>query len=177
MLLILRSDLPRAALATAAAGAIRAIDPDVPVYDVATMRDRLAEALSTQRANMALMGVFAALALLLAAIGIFGVIAYMVSRRSLEIGIRMALGAQRRDVLKMVLGHGMILALAGIAIGLGGALAATRALRTLLFEISPSDPWTLAAAAVLFAGVAAAACYIPARRAVRVDPMTALRHE
>ncbi len=177
MLLILRSDLPRAPLARAAIGAVRALDPDVPVYDVATMRDRLAEALSTQRANMALMGVFAALALLLAAIGIFGVIAYMVSRRSLEIGIRMALGAQRSDVLKMVLGHGMILALAGIAIGLGGALAATRALRTLLFEISPSDPWTLAAAAVLFAGVAAAACYIPARRAVRVDPMTALRHE
>ena len=153
------------------------IDPDVPVYDIATMRDRLAEALSTQRANMALMGVFAALALLLAAIGIFGVIAYMVNRRSLEIGIRMALGAQRSDVLKMVLGHGMILALAGIAIGLGGALAATRALRTLLFEISPSDPWTLAAAALLFAGVAAAACYIPARRAVRVDPMTTLRHD
>ncbi len=100
----------------------------------------------TQRTNMTLMGVFAALALLLAAIGIFGVIAYMVSRRSLEIGIRMALGAQRRDVLRMVLGHGMILALAGIVIGLGGALAATRAMRTLLFEVSPSDPWTLAAA-------------------------------
>jgi ABC-type antimicrobial peptide transport system permease subunit len=100
-----------------------------------------------------------------------------VNRRSLEIGIRMALGAQKTDVLKMVLGHGMILALIGIAIGLGGALAATRALRTLLFEISPSDPWTLAASAILFAGVATAACYIPARRAVRVDPMTTLRHD
>jgi putative ABC transport system permease protein len=175
--IVLRSALSRSALSAAAGGAIRALDPDVPVYDVANMRDRLAEALSTQRANMALMGLFAALALLLAAIGIFGVIAYMVNRRSLEIGIRMALGAQRSDVLKMVLGHGMILALAGIAIGLGGALAATRALRTLLFEISPNDPWTLVAAAVLFACVAAGACYIPARRAVRVDPMTALRHE
>jgi putative ABC transport system permease protein len=141
------------------------------------MQDRLGEALSTQRANMALMGIFAALALLLAAIGIFGVIAYMVNRRSLEIGIRMALGAQRSDVLKMVLGHGMILAFTGIAIGLAGALAATRALRTLLFEISPSDPWTLAAAAILFAAIAAAACYIPARRAVRVQPMTTLRHD
>jgi len=131
----------------------------------------------TQRANMALMGLFAALALLLAAIGIFGVIAYMVSRRSIEIGIRMALGAQRSEILKMVLGHGMILAFAGIVIGLGGALAATRALRTLLFEVSPSDPWTLAAAALLFAAVAAAACYVPARRAIRVDPMAILRHE
>jgi len=176
-LLILRSSLPRASLSTAATGAIRAIDPDVPVYDVATMHERLSEALSTQRADMTLMGVFAALALLLAAIGIFGLIAYMVNRRSLEIGIRMALGAQHRDVLKMVLGHGMILALAGIVIGLGGALAATRALRTLLFEISPGDPWTLAASAILFAVVATAACYIPARRAVRVDPMTTLRHD
>jgi predicted permease len=177
ILLVLRSRLPRAALSAAAATTIRSIDPDVPVYDVATMQDRLGEALSIQRANMALMGVFAALALLLASIGIFGVIAYMVNRRSLEIGIRMALGAQRSDVLKMVLGHGMILALIGIAIGLGGALAATRALRTMLFEVSPNDPWTLAASAVLFAGVAAAACYIPARRAVRVDPMTTLRHD
>jgi putative ABC transport system permease protein len=177
MLLILRSNLPPAALSTAAASAIRAIDQDVPLYDIATMQDRLADALSTQRANMALMGMFAALALLLAAIGIFGVIAYMVNRRSLEIGIRMALGAQHRDVLRMVLGHGMVLALAGIVIGLGGALAATRVLRTLLFEISPSDPSTLAASAILFAIVAAAACYIPARRAVRVDPMTTLRHD
>jgi predicted permease len=177
IVLVLRSGLPQAALAATASGAVRAIDPDVPIYDVATMRDRLAEALSTQRANMVLMGMFAALALLLAAIGVFGVIAYMVNRRSLEIGIRMALGAQKTDVLKMVLGHGMILALIGIAIGLGGALAATRALRTLLFEISPSDPWTLAASAILFAGVATAACYIPARRAVRVDPMTTLRHD
>jgi putative ABC transport system permease protein len=175
--LILRSSLPRTTLSAAASLAIRNVDPNVPVYDIATMQDRLAEARSTQRANMALMGVFAALALLLAAIGIFGVIAYMVSRRSLEIGIRMALGAQRGDVLKMVLGHGMILAFAGIVIGLGGALAATRALRTLLFEVSPSDPGTLAAAALMFAAVAAAACYIPARRALRVDPMTTLRHE
>jgi len=175
--LILRSSLPRTALSAAASGVIRSLDPDLPAYDVATMQDRLAEALSTQRANMALMGIFAALALLLAAIGIFGVIAYMVNTRSLEIGIRMALGAQRMDVLKMVLGHGMILALAGIAIGLAGALAVTRGMRTLLFEVSPSDPWTLAASAILFAGVAAAACYIPARRAVRVDPMTTLRHD
>ena len=177
MLLILRSNLPHGALAAAAGGAIHSINPDLPAYDVATMRDRLGEALATQRANMALMAMFAALALLLAAIGIFGVIAYMVSRRSLEIGIRMALGAQHGDVLKMVLGHGMVLALAGIALGLGGALATTRALRTLLFEISPSDPWTLIVAAALFAGVAAAACYIPARRAIRVDPMTTLRHD
>jgi predicted permease len=176
-LLVLRSDLPAAALRAAALSVIGAIDQNVPVYDVATMRNRLDQAMASQRTTMALMGVFAALALLLAAIGIFGVIAYMVNRRSLEIGIRMALGAQRRDVLKMVLGQGMILALAGIAIGLGGALGATRALRTLLFEVSPNDPWTLAASAVLFAGVAAAASYIPARRAIHVDPMTTLRHD
>jgi putative ABC transport system permease protein len=177
MLLILGSGLPKAALSSAAASMVRSIDPNVPVYDIATMQDRIGEALATQRANMALMGMFAALALLLAAIGIFGVIAYMVNRRSLEIGIRMALGAQRGDVLKMVLGHGMILAMIGIAIGLAGALAATRTLRSLLFEVSPSDPWTLIAAAVLFTAIAAAACYIPARRAIRVDPMTILRHD
>jgi putative ABC transport system permease protein len=176
-LLILRSSLPPSALLATAAEAIRAIDPDVPVYDAATMQERLREALSSQRANMTLMGALAALALALAAVGIFGVIAYLVNGRSLEFGIRMALGAQHRDVLKMVLGHGLILALAGIAIGLGGALAATRALRALLFEVSPSDPSTLVASAVLFAVVAAAACYIPARRAVRVDPMTTLRHD
>jgi putative ABC transport system permease protein len=176
-LLILRSSLPSSALLAAAAEAVRAIDPDVPVYDAATMQERLSEALSSQRANMTLMGALAALALALASVGIFGVIAYLVNGRSLEFGIRMALGAQHRDVLRMILGHGLILALAGIAIGLGGALAATRALRTLLFEVSPSDPWTLVASAALFAVVAAAACYIPARRAVRVDPMTTLRHD
>lgn len=177
MLLVLRSDLPRTVLAPSAAAVIHGIDPDVPVYDVATMRDRLAAVLATQRVNMALMGVFAAIALLLAAVGIFGVIAYMVNRRSLEFGIRMALGAQKKDVLGMVLGRGMILILAGIAIGLAGALAATRAMRALLFEISPSDPWTLAVSALFFALVAAAACYIPARRAILIDPMTTLRHD
>jgi putative ABC transport system permease protein len=175
--LILRSELPSPALIAAASGAVRAIDPDVPVFDVASMQDRLGEALSTQRANMTLMSIFAGLALLLATVGIFGVIAYQVSGRSLEFGIRMAVGARPSDVLKIVLGHGMILALVGIAIGLGAALAAGRALRSLLFEVRPDDPWALAAAAFLFACVAAVACYLPARRAIRVDPAVALRHE
>src|SRR5581483_12014606 len=175
--LILRSELPSPALLAAAREAVRALDPDVPLFDVATMQDRLVTALSTQLANMTLMSIFAALALLLAAIGIFGVIAYQVSRRSLEFGIRMALGARPADVLRIVLGNGMVMALPGIVIGLGAALAAGRALRSLLFEVKPNDPWALAAAAILFACVAAAACYLPARRAIRVDPAVTLRHE
>ena len=176
-LLILHSSLPPSALLAAAAGAVRALDPDVPIYDAASMQERLSEALSSQRANMTLMGVLAALALALSGIGIFGVIAYLVNGRSLEFGIRMALGARHADVLKMVVGHGMLLALAGIVLGLAGALAAAHAMRSLLFEVSSSDPWALAAAAILFLAVAGSACYLPARRVLRVDPMVTLRHD
>jgi putative ABC transport system permease protein len=177
MTLLVRSAMPPADLAAAVARAVREVDPDQPVFDVATMDQRLSGVLSGDRANMLLAAVFAAVALLLAAVGIFGTIAHFVGRRSHEIGIRMALGAERGDVLRMVLGRGILLAVAGIALGLAGALAVTRSLRTLLFEVNAADPLTLVGVALLFLVVAAAACYVPARRAIAVDPMVVLRHE
>jgi len=177
MLLTLRSALPPSTLAGAAVRAVHDVDADVPVYDVASMEERIAGSLAAERSNMLLMGLFAGLALTLATIGIFGVIAYFVSRRSHEIGIRMALGARPGDVLRLVLGHGMSLALVGIALGLAGALAATRALRTFLYGVTAGDPITFAGASLLFAVVAGVACYLPARRATQTDPMITLRHE
>jgi putative ABC transport system permease protein len=154
-----------------------AIDPDQPVFNMRTMERRLAESIAPRRFQMMLFGVFAAVALALAAVGIYGVIAHSVSLRTHEIGIRMALGAKPRDVLRMVVAQGMRLALVGLAIGLTGAFALTRVMASLLFSVSPADPATFASVSALLAGVAFLATYLPARRATRVDPMTALRHE
>jgi ABC-type antimicrobial peptide transport system permease subunit len=126
---------------------------------------------------MLLLGLFAALALILAAVGIYSAMAYSVSQRTHEIGIRTALGAQRWDVLRLVMKDGAKIALIGIASGIAGALALTRLMTSLLFEVKPTDPATFAGVAILLALVALAACYIPARRAMRVDPMVALRYE
>jgi putative ABC transport system permease protein len=126
---------------------------------------------------MLLLGLFAALALVLAAVGIYGMMAYRVGQRMHEIGIHIALGAQRRDVLRLVMRDGAKIALFGIASGIAGALALTRLMASLLFEVKSTDPATFAGVAILLALVALAACYIPARRAVRVDPMVALRYE
>jgi putative ABC transport system permease protein len=174
--LILKSSLPRSALVMAAAKAVQSADPNQPVFDVATMEDRLSASLATQRANMTLMGVFAALALILASVGIFGVIAYFVNSRLQEIAIRIALGASGRTVVRMVLGHGMALAGAGIAAGILGALILTRTLGSLVEGIRTNDAISFVAASLLFGVVAAMACSIPARRAARVDPIVALRH-
>ncbi len=174
--LILKSRLPPSSLIAAATKAVHAADPNQPIFDVATMEERLSESLSTQRANMTLMGVFAALALILATVGIFGVIAYFVNSRLQEIAIRMALGASGRTVVRMVLTHGMALAGAGLAVGIAGALILTRTLGSLVEGIRTNDTVSFVAAALLFALVAAIACSIPARRAARVDPMAALRH-
>jgi ABC-type antimicrobial peptide transport system permease subunit len=174
--LILKSGLPPSSLIAAATKAVHAADPNQPIFEVATMEERLRNSLSTQRANMSLMGVFAALALILATVGIFGVIAYFVNSRLQEIAIRIALGASGRTVVRMVLSHGMALAGAGIAAGIGGALILTRTLGSLVEGIGTNDAVSFIAAALLFAGVAAMACSIPARRASRVDPMVALRH-
>jgi predicted permease len=174
--LILKSGLPLSGLVAAATKAVHAADPAQPVFDVLSMEDRVGESLATQRANMTLMGVFAALSLILATVGIFGVIAYFVNSRLQEIAIRMALGASARTVIKMVLSHGMALAGAGIAVGIGGALILTRTLGSLVEGIGTNDAVSFVAASLLFAGVAAMACSIPARRASRVDPMVALRH-
>ena len=133
--------------------------------------------LITQRLNLTLLAVFAGVALALAVIGLYGVLAYAVAQRQREIGVRMALGAQRRDVLGLVVGHGMRLTGIGVILGLAGALALTRVLKSLLFEIKPFDPVTFLTVTALLAGVALLACWIPARRAAKVDPIEALRYE
>ena len=154
-----------------------AIDNQIPVTEIRLMDDWMSVSLARQRFNMLLLGLFAGLAMLLAAVGIYGTMAYRVSQRTNEIGIHVALGAQRADVLKLVLGDGAKLALAGIAVGVLGAAAATRVMTTLLFDVKPTDPATFILTTLLLAAVALCACYIPARRAMRVDPMVALRYE
>jgi len=156
---------------------IWSLDSQLPVSDVQPMDELLGVSLAQQRFNMLLLGLFAALALILGAVGIYGAMAYAVNQRTHEIGIRTALGAQRRDVLRLVMRDGTKIALFGIASGIAGALVLTRLMASLLFEVKPTDPATFAGVAILLALVALAACYIPARRAMRVDPMVALRYE
>jgi putative ABC transport system permease protein len=149
----------------------------MPLYEVSTMDQLLSNSVVQPRLNLTLLVAFAALALGLAAVGIYGVMAYTVTQRTHEIGIRMALGAQRQDVLKQVLTEGARLAALGLALGLASSLAATRLISTMLFGVKPNDPLTFAAVAVILGSVTLAACYIPSRRATRVDPMVALRYE
>jgi putative ABC transport system permease protein len=153
------------------------LDSQLPVSDVQPMDAFIAVSLAQQRFNMLLLGLFAALALFLAAVGIYGAMAYAVNQRAHEIGIRTAMGAQRTDVLRLVLRDGAKIAFFGIGFGIAGALALTRLMASLLFEVKPTDPATFASVAILLAVVALGACYIPARRAMRVDPMVALRYE
>ena len=153
------------------------VDVSTPVTDVLTMEDFMADSLAPHRFNMFLLGTFAAVALLLAVVGIYSVLAYSVRRRTAEIGIRMALGAQIGDVLRLVLGEGMGLVLAGLAFGLVGSLALSRFLRSLLYGVGSTDVPTFVAVAALLSLAALGACYLPARRAMRIDPMAALREE
>jgi putative ABC transport system permease protein len=164
-------------LSSAIRDQVRALDPDQPVTSIRTMDELLERTLSGAKFSLLLFGLFAALALVLAAIGIYGVMATTVTQRTHEIGLRMALGAQKRDVLRLVIGQGMVLVLIGIAAGLTSAFALTRLMATLLFGISPTDPMTLALITFLLAAVALLACYLPARRATKVDPLVALRYE
>lgn len=154
-----------------------AINNEEVIYGPQTMDEIIARTIAARRFSMLLLGAFAALALLLATIGVYGVTSYAVGRRTSEIGLRMALDAHRRQVFRLVLGEGMQLALRGTLLGLAAALALSRLLSGLLFRVSAQDPLTLTSVAVILVTVAALACWIPARRAMRVDPMVALRHE
>jgi len=144
---------------------------------VMTMNDLLSDVTARPRFILLMLSAFALVALLLTGVGVYGVLAYTVAQNTREIGIRMALGAETRDVLKLVLGHGMVLALTGVVIGLAGALSLTRLLNALLFGVSATDPLTFAMISVSLISVAMLACYIPARRATKVDPMITLRHD
>ena len=157
--------------------AVATVDKDLGVAGLTTLDVTVADAMAERRLLMTLLGVFAGLALLIASIGIYGVIAYSVSRRTQEIGIRMALGAERRDVLRLVIWQGLKLTLLGVAVGLLASFALTRLMEKLLFEIKPTDPWTFVVLPVLLIVVALLASYFPARRATRIDPIVALRHE
>jgi putative ABC transport system permease protein len=177
MALVLRTGGDPLSLATAVRAAVREVDPALPVFQVMTMDERLSNSVGARRFNLMLLGAFAGLALLLAGVGVYGVISYVVTGRTHEIGIRMALGAQSSDVLRLFIKQGMTLVLLGVGLGLFGAFALTRVMTSLLFAVGAKDPLTFAAVAVLLSLIALLACYIPARRAARVDPLIALRHE
>jgi putative ABC transport system permease protein len=177
MTLVVRTADSPASLVNPVRAEILAVDKDLPVYDVKTMEERLWDSVETERFQLLLLTIFAGVALALAAVGIYGVISYSVSERTHEIGIRMALGARQSSVLKMVLGQGLTLTLAGVAIGVGLALAATRLIAGLLYGVSATDPVTFVGVSALLVMVAALACFVPARRATKVDPMIALRCE
>ena len=177
MTLVIRSTSDPTTLAAAVRHRVNEIDKDQPIYTVQTMRQVLDESLSGRRMSTFLSAIFAGCAMLLASIGIYGVVSYWVAQRTREIGIRSALGAHQGDILRLVLGHGMLLAVSGTAIGLAASLVLTRYLASMLFGITPRDLATLAASAASLIAVALLACYLPARRAAKVDPLIALRFE
>jgi ABC-type antimicrobial peptide transport system permease subunit len=177
MRVALRTRTDPASVTQSVREAIHLIDPDLPLAKVATLNTLLSESLSQPRFAMLLLTSFGLLALLLASIGMYGVISYSVMQRTQEIGIRMALGAERRNVFGMMLGQGARLALLGIGIGLIGAFGVTRLMTAFLYGVQATDPLTFAAVSLLLVAITLLACYLPARRAMRVDPIVALRYE
>ena len=177
MTVVMKTSVPPASLADAARAQVAAVDPNLPLSDVSTLADVVAQSISQQRFYLTLLTAFAAVALVLAAIGIFGVLSYAVAQRTREIGIRMALGAQGRSVITMIVRQAMILVLCGVVLGTAAALFLSETMTTMLFSITPTDPTTFVSVAGVLIGVALLAAYLPARRATRVDPIVALRTE
>ena len=177
MTLVIRTGGDPLALASSVGAAVREIDPNQPVADVRTMSHVMNETVARPRMILYVLGGFAGTALLLAALGLYGIVSYSVAQRQQEIGVRVALGAQRADVVRPILREGLVLTAAGLAFGLAGAFASTRVMRTLLFGVDATDPATLAGVSLFLAAVALVASYVPARRATRVDPVVALRAE
>jgi putative ABC transport system permease protein len=175
--IVWRSSVDPASHVAAVRDLVRRIDPMVPIFDVQSLDDLLATSFAPRKFDLYLFGAFAGVALLLAAIGLFGLTSYNVSQRIREIGLRRALGAEPRDILRLIIGRGIALAAAGAAIGVCAAFALTRVMQSLLFSISRTDPGTFVAVPTLLVLVALLACYIPARRATKIDPMMALRYE
>jgi putative ABC transport system permease protein len=177
MVLFIRTAADPRTLAAGIRGEVRALDQNLPVYDLKTMTERVSDATASARFSAILLGIFAAIALVLSAIGVYGVLSYAVTQRTHEIGIRIALGAEPRDVLALVVGRGLVLSAAGLALGVAAALASTRIMTTLLYDVKPTDPPTYVVITGFLALAALVASYIPARRATRVDPLIALRSE
>ena len=175
--MIVKTSVDPVSLIAAIKREIRVIDKDQPIAQVRTLDDKLSESIAPQRFTLLLLSIFALIALLLASVGIYGVMSYSVTQRTHEIGVRMALGARQLDVLKLVVRQGMSLVVIGVALGLAGAFATTRLMTALLFDVTAKDPFTFAAVTAVLMIVALIACYIPALRATKVDPLVALRYE
>jgi putative ABC transport system permease protein len=177
MTLFVRNTSDPLSLVSAVRSQVLAVDKNQPIYDVKTLNQRVSDATAVSRSLTVLFGAFALLAVVLGSVGIYGIVSYAVTQRTQEIGVRMALGAQARDILQLILKHGVVLVLTGVAIGVAGALALTRFLSTLLFGITPTDTLTFVVVSAIFFLIAMIASLIPARRATKVDPLIALRYE